>query len=184
MKTANNRQKGTGGRDRECACSNNKNDKIADHSINWLGCFRVCLLWRHRQSPLPFLWPFSQPWDNSVDIISYVVAGWHVVALRSITAGPAIHGLSNAYSSPVGLPSIERETGSRTDKGCTGVGGSLPVITNGYEEPPYLLTLKRIWCQLSDRCLTARTALTVMSVCYEGGEGPATACVCVCMCME
>lgn len=63
-----------------------------------------------------------------------MVAGWHALALRSITVGHAICGLSNAYSSPVGLHDGEGETGSRPDKGCTGVGGSMPVITNGYEE--------------------------------------------------
>lgn len=57
-------------------------------------------------------------------------------------------------------------------KGCGGVGGgSLPVKTNGYEEPPYLLTLKRIRCPLSNSCLPARTALTVM---LWGWEGSAT----------
>lgn len=41
-------------------------------------------------------------------------------------------------------PQLGPESGSGPDKGCGGVGGSLPVITNSYEQPPYLLTLKRI----------------------------------------
>lgn len=55
-------------------------------------------------------------------------------------------GLSSAYSSALGLrePQLGPETRTRPDRGCGGVGGSLPAITNGYEEPPYLLTLKRI----------------------------------------
>lgn len=67
------------------------------------------------------------------------------MALGSITAGPAIHRLNCAYSSALGLhePSLGPESGAGPDKGCGGVRGSLPAITNGYEQPPYLLTLKR-----------------------------------------
>lgn len=66
--------------------------------------------------------------------------------LRSITAGTAIRGLSGAYSSALGThePRLGPKTGTKPDKGCGGVRGLLPVITNGYEKPPYLLTLKRI----------------------------------------
>lgn len=68
------------------------------------------------------------------------------MVLRSISANPAIRRLSCAYSSALGLhePSPGPETGAGPDKGCGGVRGLLPVITNGYEQPPYLLTLKRI----------------------------------------
>lgn len=68
------------------------------------------------------------------------------MALRLISADPAIRRLSCAYSSAVGLhePSLGLENGAGPDKGCGGVRGLLPVITNGYEQPPYLLTLKRI----------------------------------------
>lgn len=55
-------------------------------------------------------------------------------------------GLSGAYSSALGThePRLGPKTGTKPDKGCGGVRGLLPVITNGYEKPPYLLTLKRI----------------------------------------
>lgn len=62
------------------------------------------------------------------------------------SSGPAICSLSSAYSSAPGLhePEPGPETGNGTDKGYEGVEGSLLLITNDHEEPPYLLPLNRV----------------------------------------
>lgn len=94
-----------------------------------------------------------------------MVAGWQAVALRSITAGQPSVGWAVLTHQPWACrsPSLGQKLGPGQIRDAEVLrGGSLPVITNGYEEPPYLLTLKRIWCPLSHSCLTARTALTVM----------------------
>lgn len=57
--------------------------------------------------------------------------------------GPTAGGAPLTHQ-PLGLPEPELgpDAGTKPDKGREGVRGPLPVITNGYEQPPYRLNSK------------------------------------------